>query len=806
MTAGTDDRPPADAQGAAPAAEAPGAPVTVGMDASASGRAQQAVIGQGVQHNHFYGAPAAERPGIELNTLVPPPSVLVGHAGLLTDLAAVCEAALTERRSPAVALLHGTGGVGKSALARALADRLAGAFPDARFEVDLFGFTPGSTPREPGEVLAELLRLAGFDGSDIPTGTAGKAQLWRAWLADRKVLLLLDNAREAAQVEPLLPGPASAGRCLVLVTSRHRLAALDTVVREEVSLLPPDEAVELLLRIAGRPPADGTGGSGEREVLYELARLCGRLPLALRPVGALLTDMDPVGLLAVMRSATRPLEQLDDADREAAAAFAVSYEALSADLQAMLRTCVWHPGPDFDAASIAALAGMPAELATVRLVRLLQRSMLTSLPQRRYVFHDLFVAYARGLVATQDPREAVEQGRRSLYRHLDSVTGTAHTLLYGAAVPASGTGPFDNPDHARMWSHAAFDELCGAARAALGEGWEQGGSLALRTARLLYVDGREEQAAALYADVLAAAERAGDKAGQGRARTALADIARDRRRHDEAVAGFEEAALLLRLAGDPAGEADALRGLGEVARARGDYTAATGRFEEALRCARAADDPAGQGYALTGLAHVARARGEHGRAREGFREAVELQRRADDGIGLAYALRGLGHVARAAGGLDEATGHFREAVTLHRRAGNRFGQAFALNALGGIACEQGRNGEAAAYFGDALVLHRAVNNPAGEAESSAGLARVALAEGDPERAAAGLRDVLALLTRIGDRPRQAAAHGELAALEAGAGRLAAAREHYTAAHRLQTALGLTGAAALTEQALRELPA
>ncbi|MEV5551865.1 tetratricopeptide repeat protein [Streptomyces sp. NPDC052309] len=804
MTAGP-GRPPADAPGAAPA-EVPGTSVTVGMDASASGQAQQAVIGQGVQHNHFYGAPAAERPGIELNTLVPPPSVLVGHAGLLADLAAACEAALAGRRSPAVALLHGTGGVGKSALARALADRLAGTFPDARFEVDLFGFTPGGTPREPGEVLAELLRLAGFDGSDVPAGTAGKAQLWRAWLADRRVLLLLDNAREAEQVAPLLPGPASAGRCLVLVTSRHRLTGLDAVVREEVSLLPPDEAVELLLRIAGRSGAEGTGGADEREVLHELARLCGRLPLALRPVGALLADMDPAGLLAVMRSATRPLEQLDDADREAAAAFTVSYDALSADLQAMLRTCVWHPGPNFDAASIAALAGMPAELATVRLVRLLQRSMLTSLPQRRYVFHDLFVAYARRLVAVQDSREAVEQGRHSLYRHLDGVTGTAHALLHGAAAPDSNTGPFDNPDHALVWSHAAFEELCGAARAALGEGWGTGGSLARRTARLLYVDGREERAAALYADILAAAERAGDDAGQGRARTALADIARDRRHYDEAVAGFEEAALLLRRAGDPAGEADALRGLGEVARARGDYALATEHFGQALRCARAADDPAGQGYALTGLAHVARARGEHDRAREGFREAVELQRRADDGIGLAYALRGLGHVTRAAGELDEATGYFREAVTLHRRAGNRFGQAFALNALGAIACEQGRTGDAAAYFGDALVLHRAVNTPAGEAEALAGLGRVALAEGDPERAAAGLREALAVLVRIGDQPRQAAVHGELAALETGAGRLAAAREHYTAAHRLQIALGLTGAAALTEQALRELPA
>lgn len=706
------------------------------LNATASGQAQQAVIGQGVQNNYFYGASGQARPGVVLNTLVPPPSILVGHATRLPELAAACEAAVDGGRSPAVALLHGPGGAGKSALARALAERLADGFTDARLEVDLFGFTPGSTPREPGDVLAELLWLAGFSGSDIPAGTPAKAQLWRAWLADKNVLLLLDNARDREQVAPLLPGPSSAGRSLVLVTGRYRLDGLETAVRAGLDQLEPDSAVELLLRVAGRPvpdpagPGAGAGQAGDLAQLAELARLCGHLPLALRPVGALLAEMEPRVLLTVMRSAAYPLEQLDDADQDAAAAFRVSYDALSADLQRVLRTCVWHPGPDFDAASIAALAGMPAELATVKLVRLLQRSMLTSLPQHRYVFHDLFLAYARRLVGGQDPDEVVEHGRHSLYRHLDDVIGTAHGLVYAAAAPTAGTGPFDNPDHARVWTNAASEELAGAAAAALGEGWELGGRLAARTARLLYVEGRDDRAEALYADMLAAAERAGDETGQGLARTGLGDIARGRLRYEEADAHFERAARLLAGTGDPAGEADARRGLGEVARARGEHEAATGHFEAALRLARAAGGPAGQGYALTGLGHVARAGGDLAGAGARFAEAVELQRRADDGIGLAYALRGLGHVARASGRLDEAVTHFQEAILLHQRAGNRFGQAFALTALGGIAREQARYDEAATYLEDALTLHRAVNNPTGEAQTRAELTTPAAARGD----------------------------------------------------------------------------
>ncbi|MFI5617644.1 tetratricopeptide repeat protein [Streptomyces sp. NPDC051567] len=703
------------------------------LHTEAHGHAQQAVIGQGVQHNYFYGASGAARPGVVLSTLVPPPSILVGHAGRLASLTARCRSLLTAGGSTALALFRGPGGCGKSALARALAAGLAGEFTDARLEVDLAGFTPGTAPRDPGEVLAELLRLAGFTGSDIPTGTAAKGQLWRAWTAGKRVLLLLDNARERAQVEPLLPAPSTDGRCLVLVTSRNRLDGLDAAVHVGVGPLPPEAAVELLLRVAGHGPGEPAGR--ERE-LADLARLCGYLPLALRPVGALLADLDPRVLLRVMRSATRPLEQLDDADREAAAAFAVSYEALSADLQRVLRTCVWHPGPDFDADSIGALGGMAPELATVQLVRLLQRSMLTRLPQHRYVFHDLFLAYARMQLAAQDPRETVAAGRSSLYRHLDRVIGTAHALVYGAGEPTIGTGPFDNPDHARLWMGAAAGELAGAARAALTESWELGGGLAARTAKLLYVEGHDERAGALYEEVLAAAGRAGDERARALALTALGDIERSARRFEAAVPLFEEAVRVLAGLGEPAAEADAWRGLGETARARGDLDEAVAHFGAALARAGDADDPAGQGYALTGLAHVARVRGDLTSAGRDFGRAVEVQRRADDGIGLAYALRGLGHVERAAGDLDAADRHFREAMGLHQRAGNRFGQAYALTALGGIARESGRPEEAAVHLGDALVLHRAVNNPAGEAQAYGELAKLARAGGDEAAALA----------------------------------------------------------------------
>lgn len=277
--------------------------------ASARGHAQQAVVGRGVQHNYFYGASGSARPGVVLSTLIPPPSILVGAQDRPASLAAGLRAGIAPGRA-ALALLHGPGGAGKSATARALAAELAPEFTDARLEVDLAGFTPGSAPRPAGEVLTELLRLAGFDGADIPGGTAGKSQLWRAWAADKKVLLLLDNARDAGQIEPLLPSSSFHGRCAVIVTSRNRLNGLDTTLDVPVELLEPEAAVELLVRVAGRGSDDASSGA-----LAELARLCGYLPLALRPVGALLADLDAGTLVRVMRSANRPLEQLAEADQ-----------------------------------------------------------------------------------------------------------------------------------------------------------------------------------------------------------------------------------------------------------------------------------------------------------------------------------------------------------------------------------------------------------------------------------------------------------------------------------------------------------
>ncbi|WP_406188705.1 tetratricopeptide repeat protein [Streptomyces anulatus] len=531
--------------------------------ASARGHAQQAVIGQGVQHNYFYGASGSARPGVVLSTLIPPPSILVGGHDRPASLAAGLRAGIAPGK-PALALLHGPGGAGRSATARALAAELATEFTDARLEVDLAGFTPGSAPRPAGEVLTELLRLAGFDGADIPGGTAGKSRLWRALAADKKVLLLLDNARDAGRIAPLLQSSSFHGRCAVIVTSRNRLNGLDTTLDVPVELLEPEAAVELLVRVAGRGSDEPSSGA-----LAELARLCGYLALALRPVGALLADLDAGTPVRVMRSANRPLERLTEADLEAAAAFTVSYEALTADLQRTLRTCVWHPGPDFDAGSIGALADS-WELGGDSAVHTAQLLYVEGQYEHAGVLYEQVRAAAtragderaRGRAFT-----ALGDLARSAGRHdeADALFGTALEILGGVADTAGEA-----------------DALRG-----LGE-----------TAR---ARGDQDTASAHFTAALARARQADDAAGQGYALTGLAHIARQRGELDAAGRLFAEAAESSGARTTGSVWPTPVRGLGHVRRALREFDAAERCFRDAMALHQRAGNRFGQAYALTAL-------------------------------------------------------------------------------------------------------------------------------------------------------------------------------------------------------------
>ena len=224
--------------------------------------------------------------------------------------------------------------MGKSALARHLAQQLTADFPDVQFELDLYGHTPDQEPLDAQAAMDVLLNWAGIRADDAPTLDA-KASLWRNWLRGRRALLLLDNAASVEQVSCLLPGDQTS---LVLITSRIALHDPDRIALTELDILPADEAVQLLVGGAGLP-AEEAGNP----VLREICRACGHLPLAVEAVAARLRFEEPGELLLAMREADSPLLDIPDADQRVGAAFAVSYQALDPVQAGLLRTLAMHP-------------------------------------------------------------------------------------------------------------------------------------------------------------------------------------------------------------------------------------------------------------------------------------------------------------------------------------------------------------------------------------------------------------------------------------------------------------------------------
>jgi tetratricopeptide (TPR) repeat protein len=783
----------------------PDPPPTV--HAEASGHAQQAVLGQGVQNNYWYGSPLGQVPRpaggpIAVDTLVPPPLAMVGRADELTRLRVASQDAQPPGQPVVILAMHGMGGAGKTAMARVLAAEVAEQYLDARIEVDLYGFTPGMQPREPGEVLGELLGLVGFAAADVPAKAEGRSQLWRAWLSQRRVLLVLDNARDAAQVLPLLPGGRASRHCLVLVTSRNRLEELDATAAIEVGLLPAEDAVTLLVQ-AGRRTAAEMGGT--RAELGVLAGYCGFLPLALRSVGSLLAHLDPAELIEVMRSAEHPFQHLAKADRAAAAAFTVSYDALTAPLQGTLRACAWHPGPDFDVASIAALTGHSRALVTVQLVELLTSNMLTGLPRRRYTFHDLFRGYTRRQADAEDPQTTIQEARHRLYSHLqgrlDAATSMVYTDNQRATKPQEGRSDFTNRDQAGAWLAAAVDELTTSAHAALTEQWQGATHFADTLAYWLYAGGWAAQAGTLHKALHTAAQAAQNERGQADALKGLGGAAYARGEYQQAHEAYSQAHDIYRRIGDQRGQADALDGLGDVARLRDEHQQAHDAYGQAHDLYQEIGHHRGQVDTLEGLGDVASLRGEHQQAHNAYQQAHDLAQQIGYRSGQSDALCGLGDVALGLGEPHRAHDAYQQAHDIYQEIGNLYGLAYALKGLGDAAYARGEHQQAHDAYSQARDIYHQVGFRNRQADVLRGLGDVALAGGGHRQAQDHYRQAHGISAEIGYRTGQADALRGMGDVALAEGEHREAHEHYRQAHDIYQQIGNGPGQALTNVGL-----
>jgi tetratricopeptide (TPR) repeat protein/transcriptional regulator with XRE-family HTH domain len=649
--------------------------------------------------------------------------------------------------------IGGMAGVGKTTFAVHAAHRLAGNFPDGQIFLPLHGHTPGKQPVDPGDALASLLLTAGVPAAQIPPDVDARMALWRDRLADRQLLLVLDDAASSDQVLPLLPG---IGGSLVLVTSRRHLTALEGAIAISLDTLPPGQAADLLVRIAGRP-----GLSPADPAVREITRLCGYLPLAIGMVARQLHHhpaWSVAGRAAELAAARDRLELMATENLSVAAAFDLSYADLAPDQQRLFRRLGLHLGTDIDGYIAAVLDGTGLAAALRGLETLYDLYLLTELADRRYRMHDLIREHARALSDRLDPdseRDAATARLLDYYQHTASL---ANTLLVGR-VPATariaGATPAAVPaladsEQALAWGRAERASLLAFLDHATVTG-QHTRIIALTAgiAALLRHDGPWAEAITRHATALRAAQHLGHRPGQASALINLGDARRLTGDHPGAVRDIEQALGIYRDLGHRLGQADALGSLGLLCLLTGDYPAAAQDLEEALGVYRDLGHRLGQGYALTRLGIVRRLTGDLPGAARDLEEALGILRGIGHRLGQANALRTLGSVRRLTGDYPAAARDLEEAIGIYRDIGEPGGEAEAVNEAGTLYRVRGDLRQAWSCHQKALMLARRIGDSSDEAHALAGLGRCALAAGDTAEAENRLQRALEIFQRIG---------------------------------------------------------
>lgn len=463
---------------------------------------------------HVHSAPRHARQ--VLRQLPADTALFTGRDEQLKLLLALAEPAGPGHSPGAVLIcaLDGMGGIGKTALALRAAHRLAEHFPDGQLFIDLYGFTQSTVPRDPVEALATLLTSLGVAPGQIPPGLDARAALYRDRLAGTRTLILLDNAASEAQVPPLLPACET---CLVLVTSRRRLKALDDALPIPLDVLAPEEATALLRKAARLDVDDLCQGEA---LLARAAELCGRLPLALLIAGALLRTGGKawnLPLLIDRLAARRPGRELagyTDETRSLEAVFDISYQNLPAGPRLLFRRLGLLPGPEIDTYAAAALLDTGLDETGRLLQHLAGHSLLTGAAPDRYRLHDLIRSHARTITVTLDPepeRQAAQDKLLHYYAHTAKTASVPISRLPRPIPeePAPACAPeLHDPESARAWLRTEYSNLQAAHTLATGHGLEDHATaLAEGMAEILFSDGPWNYALDVHQAAAEAAER-----------------------------------------------------------------------------------------------------------------------------------------------------------------------------------------------------------------------------------------------------------------------------------------------------------
>jgi tetratricopeptide (TPR) repeat protein len=599
--------------------------------------------------------------------------------------------------SAVIATISGTAGVGKTTLAVHWAHEMTARFRDGQLYVNLRGFDPGHRALDPAEAVRRFLAALEVPLSRIPTDLDAQTALYRSLLADKRMLIVLDNARDAAQVRPLLP---AARDCLVLITSRNRLSGLVAAEGARAITLDLFTSKEAKDALTGRLGAERV--TAEPEAVDVIVGRCARLPLALAVVTARAAMYPELPLAAVaqeLADAPGLLDILadDDPHTNVRAVFSWSYQALAPQTARLFRHLSLHPGPDITLPAAASLGGVPPVQARALLAELTSANLIAERPPGRYTSHDLLRDYAAQLARGTDSEA---ERRAATGRLLDHCLHTAHAanrLLDPAGdhaapgEPADGVTPEQPTDyqHALGWFAAERAVLLNVINHAPA-GWEaQVGQLAQAVTVFLDRQGHWHDGLAIWRSAIAAAGRRSDQAAEASAHRQLGRAYTRLYRFDDADAHLHRALELATRTDDRTGQAHINHTLAIMCERRGDLHQALYHDRRALDLYSDTGHRLGQAKARNGIGwHLSLLR-DHEQALVYCKQALALLQRLNDRASQAHTWDSLGYIHHHLGLHAEAVICYQQALDLHRELGDRFSEAEALDHLGDTQHDMG---------------------------------------------------------------------------------------------------------------------
>jgi tetratricopeptide (TPR) repeat protein len=704
-----------------------------------------------------------------LHQLPTPPADFTGRADELKELLATVKTG-----GVTISGLHGLGGVGKTALALKLAEQLKPNYPDAQFYLDLKGVTQPLTPRD---AMAYVIR-AYHPTAQMSEKDEEVAALYRSMLDGKRVLLLMDNARDAQQVAPLIP-PVE---CLLLVTSRKHFT-LPGLVEKNLDKLPARDARELLMCIAPRLKKE------KMDHVDELAHLCGYLPLALRAVASALHEKKNISPADYANRLTEigkhlVLHEVDPSlQKSVGATLQSSYDLFSDELRQRFRLLSVFPDT-FDLAAAAAVCGIQPESAQKALGELLAYSLIDfDEVAIRYSLHDLVRLFVGQLLSSEERYSA--QKRHAGY-YLQVLAAADDLYLKGGESVTQGLALFDvecaNIQAGHNWVVAhqqddAVAELCvyypGAGVCCLGlrqhprdciswlelalstarrlkqRGWEGGalGNLGLAYKKL----GEYRRSIEHHEQHLQITREIGDRRGEGQALGHLGIVYDCLGEYRRAIEHHEQDLKIAREIGDRRGEGTALGNVGLAYHSLGDYRRAIEHHEQHLQITREIGDRGGEGAALGSLGLAYHSLGEYHRAIEHHGQYLKIAHEIGAREGEGSALGNLGNAYNNLGEHRRAIEYHEQSLTLKREIGDRLGEGIALGSLGVVYYSLGEYNRAIEYHEQRLQIARQIGDRLGEGNALGNLGNAYDSLGEHQRAVEHYEQSLTIARQIGDR-------------------------------------------------------